>query len=265
MKRDRDEEDESQNPGGSQTFDHRGSQLSQEELGLLLETVREKVKKYHPKLQGMTRAISGMPGVTLNQATVIDALQSAPGLDFGVPSTPPTPSLSSQGSGLSSLFGSQQQSTQPSQEYYVAQTPPAHDFDFVMEDTFREKPERRAQEHEDKFVEGKMEETSTEVREVREVREVEEEVQLDEETGVYISTKAEEIYNQALNELIGGIIAEAMPELPHIVDYPPTLLRWDMLDDPTIKSQLDNDKDATLDALRVEIWRLLQEDAMEQQ
>lgn len=261
MKRDRDEEDESQNPGGGQTFDFPGSRLSREELGLVLETVREKAKKYHPRLQGMTRAISGAPGVTLNQATVIDALRSAPGFDFGVPSTPPTPSLSTQGSGLGSLFGSQQQSTQPSQEYYVAETPPTQDFDFVMEDTVPEKPERPEQEHEDKFVEGKIEETSTEVRQVGEV----EEVHLDEETGVYISKKAEEIYNQVLNELIGGMIADAMGELPQIADYPPALLRLDILDDPAIKSQLDKDRDATPDALRVEIWRLLQEDAMEQQ
>jgi len=248
LKRNRDEEDESQNPGVSQAFDFPGSQPSQEELGLVLEMVREKVKKYRPRLQGMTQAISGAPGVTLNQATVIDALQSAPGLDFGVPSTPPTPSLS----------------TQPSQEYYVAQTPPTQDFDFVMEDTVPEKSERPEREHEDKFVKGKIEETSTEVREVGEVEEVEE-VHLDEETGVYISKKAEEIYNQVLNELIGGMIADATGELPQIADYPPALLRLDILDDPTIKSQLDKDRDATLDALRVEIWRLLQEDAMEQQ
>jgi hypothetical protein len=245
LKRRRDEDGERQNPEVSQAFDFPGGlQLSPELLGLVRQIVQKAVRQ---KVQQLDEP-------------VIQALQS-PGFDFGVPFTSPTASLSSQGSGQHSLFGSQQ-STPPSQEYYVAQTPPTQD-DVDMEVyTTPEKPEKPEREHGDKSVVGKMEETPTEVREVPEVREVEEaeEIQLDDETAMYISQQAEEIYDQALKELIDGMIEEAKGELSQIGDYPLALLRLDILADPAIKSELDKDKDAKLDALRVEIWRLLQED-----
>jgi len=233
-------------------------------LSFVRELVRERVRKKVKELD----------------TTVIQAFQSAPGFDFGVTPTPTTSSLSSQRSGQGSIFGSQQ-FTPSSQEYYVTETPPTtppttprtqDDVDMEVHTT-PEKPGQPEREHGDKFVVGKMEETSTPVREVPEVREVREvresrevgdveEVHLDEETAMYISQKAEEIYDQALKDLIGAMIEQAKLELPQIGDYPPALLRLDILDDPVIKSELDKDKDAKLDALRVEIWRLLQEDAM---
>lgn len=105
-----------------------------------------------------------------------------------------------------------------------------------------------------------VEDSREKVGEVAEAEGAEEpaEVDLDEETSLYISKAAEKIFDDALKEFLDDEIQEAAESLPGI-EYSLQDLRMDILYDPKFKDEIAKVRSQNLEDLKSEIWRLLQQ------
>lgn len=106
--------------------------------------------------------------------------------------------------------------------------------------------------------ESVVQETREEVDEVAEVAEVAEEV-LDEETSLYISRSAEEIFDDAVKEFLDDAIRQAAQNLSGI-EYSIQDLRMEILYDPGFNAAIAQARSQNLEDLKSEIWQLLQQE-----
>jgi hypothetical protein len=88
-----------------------------------------------------------------------------------------------------------------------------------------------------------------------------EEVELDEETSIYISQTAEKIFDEVLKESLDSAIQKAKEKVSD-TESSSQDLRLELLYDPQVKSLLDEARSGSLDDLKSEIWRLLQQKDM---
>lgn len=105
-----------------------------------------------------------------------------------------------------------------------------------------------------------VEDSREKVGEVAEAEGAEEpaEVDLDEETSLYISKAAEKIFDDALKEFLDDEIQKAAESRPDI-EYSLQDLRMDILYDPKFKDEMTKVRSQNLEDLKYEIWRLLQQ------
>lgn len=88
------------------------------------------------------------------------------------------------------------------------------------------------------------------------------EVALDDDTSAYLGQEAESLFDEAVREVLDGLVAKAKATSDEFAQYPSRLLRLEIEDNPRVSALINQVRDEALDGLRAEIWSLFEQEGM---